>query len=324
LRKKVVFAICAVAVAAVITVTVIFAGGNNISHTVFTGMGTVIDVKLYGSDNGNTEALSVIFTKIEGTSSARLEDSELTKLNLSGFTENAMLIEQAKICGSVYEKSNGAFDATVGKISSLWNIGFPEERVPSEEEILNALAFVGFDKTTVTDNSFKIGEGQRVDFGAITKGYACDKAKEYLDTTDIERAVISVGGSLLFYGTKKGGWTVAVKNPFDESTYACTFKLKEGFVSTSGSYERFFVNNGVAYHHIINPSTGYPAESTVKSVTVVAESGALSDALSTACFVLGYENSKALLEAFNASAIFILEDKTVKICGDISPENVSI
>ena len=146
------------------------------------------------------------------------------------------------------------------------------------------------------------------------KGIACDEAKRILDDTHLSGAVISVGGSLLLWGSRPGGgdWKVGVRDPRGEtSDQLGVFTLAEGFVSTSGDYERTLTADGKTYHHILDPKTGYPADAGLISVTVTAPSGLLSDALSTACFILGYEKSLPLLDAFGAEAIFVTKEKQV-------------
>lgn len=280
-----------------------------------TGMGTVISLSLYGGTTGDAQNLLALFEEIEQASSLTIAASAANKLNETGQTENAHLLSQAQTAAAVYAASAGAMDLTVGSLTALWHIGFPDARVPSQEEIAEALTRVNGADVTVTETSLTLKNGQKADFGAITKGYACDQARELLEQSGVSAAVVAVGGSLLFYGSPGRDWVAAIRHPEQENAYAGTFTLKEGCVSTSGAYERFLEAEGKTYHHILDPSTGYPAESDLLSVTVVSSSGALSDALSTACFVLGAEKGAALLNAFGAQGVFILKDHTVKVFG---------
>ena len=152
---------------------------------------------------------------------------------------------------------------------------------------------------------------------------ACDMLKTYLDSSNMQGAVISVGGSILAWGNyNKAGdkWQIAVAHPRNEGEYLGVLSLDEGFVSTSGDYERFFEKDGKRYHHILDATTGYPAETDTISVTVVCDNGLISDALSTACFILGEENSRELLGEYNASAVFVDKDMNISIVGDIDFE----
>ncbi len=282
-----------------------------------TAMGTVVTVKLYNGTQADAIALFDIFEAIEASSSVNRSSSDAMILNTVGETNNSYIYEQAAICTDIAKASDGAFDFTVGKLTKLWNIGFDNARVPDKKEISDALMSVGYDRVTLDGNTVRVASGQEIDFGAIGKGYACDKAKEFLENSKIKKAVISVGGSLLFHGKKSGGWTVAVRDPFSENGIFGTFVFDGGFVSTSGSYERYFEAEGKKYHHILDPATGYPAESDLVSVTVIADGGALSDALSTACFVLGFEKGEALLIRYGASGIFIHKNGEVSTCGTV-------
>lgn len=177
------------------------------------------------------------------------------------------------------------------------------------------------DKKTNTDeavSSIYIEDQCTLDLGAVGKGIACDVAQNYLkQQKEVSGAVIAVGGSILLYGSKADGtnWNVAVQNPRGQDGEAMGVLSLSGTtnVSTSGDYEKYFMQNGKRYHHILNPSTGYPAESGLISVTVVSDNGLLSDGLSTACFVLGKEKGQKLLETYGAEGIFIDQNKKVTV-----------
>lgn len=177
------------------------------------------------------------------------------------------------------------------------------------------------DKNTNTDegvSSIYIEDQCTLDLGAVGKGIACDVAQNYLkQQTEVSGAVIAVGGSILLYGSKEDGsdWNVAVQNPRGQDGEAMGVLSLSGTtnVSTSGDYEKYFMQDGKRYHHILDPSTGYPADSGLISVTVVSDSGLLSDGLSTACFVLGKEKGQKLLETYGAEGVFIDQNKKVTV-----------
>ena len=177
------------------------------------------------------------------------------------------------------------------------------------------------DKKTNTDESISsiyIEDQCTLDLGAVGKGIACDVAQNYLkQQKEVSGAVIAVGGSILLYGSKVDGtnWNVAVQNPRGKDGEAMGVLSLSGTtnVSTSGDYEKYFMQNGKRYHHILDPSTGYPAESSLISVTVVSDNGLLSDGLSTACFVLGKEKGERLLETYGAEGVFIDQNKKVTV-----------
>lgn len=151
--------------------------------------------------------------------------------------------------------------------------------------------------TNESVSSIYIGDKCTLDLGAVGKGIACGVVQDYLKKQkEVSGAVIAVGGSILLYGSKADGsdWNVAVQNPRGQDGEAMGVLSLSGTtnVSTSGDYEKYFMQDGKRYHHILDPSTGYPADSGLISVTIVSDSGLLSDGLSTACFVLGKEKAK--------------------------------
>lgn len=172
--------------------------------------------------------------------------------------------------------------------------------------------------TNESVSSIYIGDKCTLDLGAVGKGIACDVVQDYLKKQkEVSGAVIAVGGSILLYGSKADGsdWNVAVQNPRGQDGEAMGVLSLSGTtnVSTSGDYEKYFMQDEKRYHHILDPSTGYPADSGLISVTIVSDSGLLSDGLSTACFVLGKEKGEKLLETYGAEGVFIDQNKKVTV-----------
>ncbi len=311
-------------------------------------MSTVLSEKIYGTKDV-TQDIKEELDKLEKEQLSWREDSSVvsqinadaqkgtkTKLdsNMTSWVETSL--ELAK-------RSNGAFDPTIGRLTRLWNIEGDNPKVPSKQEIKNTLKDTGYTKihlekvesqntaTTkknvdkdIKDNtdeavsSIYIEDQCTLDLGAVGKGIACDVAQNYLkQQKEVSGAVIAVGGSILLYGSKADGtnWNVAVQNPRGQDGEAMGVLSLSGTtnVSTSGDYEKYFMQNGKRYHHILDPSTGYPAESGLISVTVVSDNGLLSDGLSTACFVLGKEKGQKLLETYGAEGIFIDQNKKVTV-----------
>lgn len=172
--------------------------------------------------------------------------------------------------------------------------------------------------TNESVSSIYIGDKCTLDLGAVGKGIACDVVQDYLKKQkEVSGALIAVGGSILLYGSKADGsdWNVAVQNPRGQDGEVMGVLSLSGTtnVSTSGDYEKYFMQDGKRYHHILDPSTGYPADSGLISVTIVSDSGLLSDGLSTACFVLGKEKGEKLLETYGAEGVFIDQNKKVTV-----------
>ena len=295
------------------------------------GMGTVVVESFYCSDTDVSKAAITKSTKIineldKNRLSWREDGSDVAKLNAKGSgSVDPITYDCIKNCLDVSSKCDGIFDITVGKLSGLWNIGTEDARVPSDEEIDAALPTINYSRVALSNNQkVEIGTDQKLDLGAVGKGLACDVIKEYLVDTKVVGGTVSVGGSILVYGynptSKDKSWNVGVRDPFgNDSDYMAVINCGPCFISTSGDYEKVLVENGKKYHHILNPKTGYPAESNVTGITVICDSGALSDALSTACFILGYgEDSLKLLDEYNANAIFVTKDKKVYITDGIA------
>lgn len=287
-------------------------------------MGSVVTIKLYGDDTfKKLDSVKNGIDNLDRIISRNYEDSAVSALNKNGTVDNAVCAEIIGKCRRVSELSGGAFDLTIGPLSSLWNFDEDTQLVPEEDGIKKALSTVDYEKVQVSSKSVTVSEGQRVDLGAVGKGAACDAAKAYLEKSGVKGAVVSVGGSIVAFGKRnKAGdkWRIAVRHPRQENAYIGVINLSEGFVSTSGDYEKYFEKDGTRYHHILDANTGYPADSGLSSVTVVCNSGLLGDALSTACFVLGEEKSKPLLDEYSAAAVFVDKDLNVSVYGDIDFE----
>lgn len=286
-------------------------------------MGTVINQTLY-SDNKElaSQIINLLKTTEEKYISWRFEDSDIGIIN-SGAKGQAP-IEISKETASYIKKalkiasdSNGAFDPTIGRLSRLWDFDNNPTDTPADEEISKNMASVGYQNILLDNTKVSIKNESSIDLGAMGKGIGCDEILSLLEESSVSGYLANIGGSsILTYGEKDDGkpWKVAVLNPRDEENYLGSISLKgTNHVSTSGDYERYFEKNGKRYHHILDPKTGYPADSGLISVTVVAKNGSDCDALSTACFVLGRKKAEKLLSKYNAEGIFVDNTKNVYI-----------
>lgn len=321
LGKKSLIAIilCAVIVFGIVAYD--FIGGRSSCKKTSVAMGTVVTVKLFGF--GAKSDLEKVETEINGLESSvlswRKEGSDVYRINEDAGSPVSVSPDTAKIiaqCTSISDDCNGVFDITVGNITKLWDFGGENQRLPSDDEIKTALGSVGYKNVSVSGNAVRINKGQSLDLGAVGKGFACDKIKDLLKKGRTKSAVVSVGGSLLIYGNRN--FTVGIVNPDNDKQSMGTLKLKNTCVSTSGNYEKYFEQDGKRYHHILNATTGYPATSEFKSVTVVCESGLLSDALSTVCYIAGYRKSVEILKKYDAEAVFIFNNNAVKATDGLS------
>ncbi len=275
----------------------------------FFAMNTYVSGEVEGgeSDNLPQDIEDIIGNLDLKILSRKAEGSFVYDLNKNrSASPDAKMTEYFETLREVCKKSDGAFDFTLGGVSDLWNFsGTPS--IPDSAMLADVLSHSGYEKVTLSDGRITLTDKSAVvDFGASGKGIALDSVRDYLETQNAKRAVVSVGGSVLLYG--KDDFTVGIKNPFGGNDFAATLTVNECCVSTSGTYEQYFEENGKRYHHILDPKTGYPAESGVVSATVISESGLLSDALSTACFVLGMEKGFDLADEFGATVIFVTDD----------------
>lgn len=217
----------------------------------------------------------------------------------------------------VAEKSGGAFDITIAPVSRLWDFDNERREVPDAETLTAMLQNVGYQNLRLDEENSAASLkycGNAVDLTAIGRGAACDAAVETYAENGVSGAVISVGSSVGIYGSKpsRTPWNIAVRDPQSEAALG-TLSIDGGFLSTCSRSEKTFTADGETYHHLLDPRTGYPAESGLLSVTVLSGGGALSDALAYASFVLGAENAFPLLKAYGAEAVFVHEDGTVTV-----------
>lgn len=300
-----------------------YAGGQKEPvQSMDTAMGTMISQTVYTEQDAVTDGILQEITDLEEQLlSWRMDTSELYRINErageeSGIPLSAEMADMIERCLTVSAASEGAFDITIGEVVRLWDIdswaGLEETSgfgLPTAAELREELSHAGYEKFRLKDSVLFLPEGMQLDMGAVGKGIALDKVREYMEQQDdIAGAVISVGGSVLTYGSKPDGseWKVGIVNPRETSANLGYLSLSgQWCVSTSGDYERYVEVDGVRYHHIIDPATGYPADSGFSSVTILTKDGLLSDALSTACFILGQEKGSSLVEQFGAEALFV-------------------
>lgn len=272
--------------------------------------------------------------ELEAALSRTIEDSEVSRLNAAGTLETGEdesdLISILKEAGRFCQETKGAFDITVAPVVAAWGFaGGEENRVPSEAELQTLLERVDGSAVKVEDRTVTLGPGQAVDLGGIAKGYAADQLCKVFNANEIPRALAELGGNVLAWGDRPDGtpWRVGIQDPAhpdDKSALVGVLEIVDSFAVTSGSYQRYFEENGKRYHHIIDPSTGYPADSGLTSVTVVAgtgASGAMCDAYSTALFIMGEEKAldfwRSQLNGALFSLVLVTEDGRVVVADKI-------
>ncbi|MBE6758298.1 MAG: FAD:protein FMN transferase [Ruminococcaceae bacterium] len=279
-------------------------------------MDTVVSITLY--DVQDAALLDTCFSKIseyEALFSRTDPASEISALNAADGAPVPLsapvrdLLTRGKAWG---ERTDGAFDVTIAPVSGLWD--FSAAALPDSTALREATALVDYTALTVTDQGACLPRGRAVDLGGIAKGYTADRLGAHLREAGVNSALIDLGGNILAVGDKGGRpFTVGIRDPFDDTALAATVKVRDRSVVTSGVYERSFQKDGVTYHHILDPQTGYPVQNGLVSVTILSASSADGDALSTACFVLGLEKGLALVESLaDTEALFITADGTLR------------
>lgn len=291
-------------------------------------LGTVLNVAIH--DGGYREELiEGMFDRVAeiearmSTSTADYDTTELLAVNrAAGETPTSVSADTYEVLQEALYFSrltDGAFDVTIWPLVALWGIGTDGAALPDQAEIDTARALVDYSALELLpDRRVHLPTpGMGVDVGAIAKGYAADEAARILTEAGVEHALLDFGGNILLIGNKPDGsaWRIGVQRPDGErSSFIGVLTLSDRSVVTSGPYERFFEQDGVRYHHILDSATGYPAENGLSQVTIIAGRSIVADALSTACYVLGLEEGRALIESQpGVEAIFVTEDRLVHL-----------
>ncbi|WP_394903303.1 FAD:protein FMN transferase [Clostridium butyricum] len=288
-------------------------------------MGTIISQKVYG-ENAKIAAIEVEaeIKRLEGLMSFFLESSEVSKLNKAAgqyevelSSEVLFVLNKAKYYS---ELCQGSFDITIAPIVRLWGIFTSKEKIPSQEEITEALKLTGHNYLSINNDlkTSKLEKSEQcVDLGAIAKGYAADRAIEIYKHHGVESAFANLGGNVMVLGNKPNGdpWRVGIQNPLLQRGQCIgAVNAANKTVVTSGDYVRYFEKDNKKYHHILDPRTGYPAESSLMSATIVSKMSIDADALSTAIFILGLEAGIKLIDSQeDMEAIFITKAKEIYV-----------
>ena len=283
---------------------------------------TVVSISLYDTaDEAVMDDCFELMDHYENLLSRTVEGSDIWKINHSGGKtvevdpETAALIRD----GLHYsEISDGAYDITIAPVVDLWDFHSEDNpKVPAAEDIAQAVTHVDYTKLKVDGNKVTLGDPKSgVDLGSIAKGFISDKLRDCIVKDGCSSAMINLGGNVMTVGTKPDGsdWRIGIRRPFGTSAYDVidVVSVSSMSVITSGTYERYFYQDGKLYHHILDPNTGYSVDNGLSSVSILSADGTDGDALSTTCFVLGPDKGMQLIETLDGiEAAFIDEDDKI-------------
>ncbi|MBR6222569.1 MAG: FAD:protein FMN transferase [Lachnospiraceae bacterium] len=290
-------------------------------------MGTTTSVTVYGKNERDIAEIEDLIDKLDREKlSWRQEGSLTAKLNNGEKVDDEVYLNWIRKSVDISKSTDGAYDITLRPLIELWGIETASPKVPEDEELKSVLENIGYE-ALLLDSEFFCVTDRKLDLGACGKGIALNCIRDYLNDHSVKASCVAVGGSVLTYGDRPDNkaWTVGINDPKEPNKRLYgTLKLKGTHcISTSGNYEKYFEKDGKRYHHIFDPTTGYPAESGLSSVTVICDDGLVSDALSTACFVLGYEKSIPILKEYDAHGVFITDDYEMKTTPDFPYEIVN-
>lgn len=302
--------------ASLLLLTLSGCGGKSEPYsTDFFAMDTFMSVKVLGSDGESlAQQCESEINALESVLSRTREDTDIAKLNAADGAPVTLSDEGAKLLSTALDLSaatNGAYDPTVAPLTDLWGIGTDHQKVPSQSEIDAALQNVGIAHVHENGDAVTLAPGSKIDLGGIAKGYAADLCADILKDADADGLLV-LGGNIYAVGTNEGkDWNIGIADPDDSADTIAAVAVHDLSVVTSGDYERYFEQDGVRYHHIFDPKTGYPAASGLRSVTVIDENSTRADALTTALFVMGADEGRAYCEENGIAAVFVTADKQV-------------
>ena len=281
-------------------------------------MDTVVTITLYDwTDETTIDTAFQEISRLEALLSVDQEGSDLDKLAKAAgkaWVDIAPETEEVlRLAKEYFTLSHGHFDVTAGPLIDLWNIHDGEGHYPTQEELAKVLPLINSDDLLVEDGKAYLSrQGMIADLGAIAKGYIADQVKSVLEEQGVEHAVLDLGRNILLIGgkTEDTGFTVGIQDPNQaEGTLAGLIQATGKSIVTSGIDERYFTYEGKRYHHVLDPFTGFPADTGLASATILSDSSAQGDALSTTCLLLGATDGMALVESLDGvEALFITTD----------------
>ena len=281
---------------------------------------TVIQVTIYDAEKKLClDECMELAGKYENMLSPTIEGSDIWNINHSNGEPVTVSKETAELLETALfycEMSGGRIDLTMETVSNLWDFHADNEtsnQIPDKAVLEKALSHVDYHNLLIENDTVTLLDpDSAISLGFIAKGYIADKIKEYLLSQNVESAIINLGGNLLAVGTRPDGtpFQFGIQMPFDEQgSSITTLSVSDKSTVSSGVYERYFYQDDILYHHILDTASGYPVQNHLLGVTILSDSSTMGDALSTTCFVLGPGDGMELIESLeDVEAIFITDD----------------
>jgi thiamine biosynthesis lipoprotein len=247
-------------------------------------------------------------------------DSEVFLINQNAGIEpvrvSQELIDVTLVAQEISRLSEGMFDLSIGPLVDLWGISTLNPQVPTESQIEALLPQINWKNIIIDENKstiFLSEAGMALDYGGIAKGYAADQVSDFLRSQGIKQALLDFGGNVYGLGIKTDGskWRIGLQDPeANRNEYIGIYDIADQSIVTSGTYERNFTEDGMFYHHILNPFTGYPSDEPILAVTIIGPSSLWCDGLSTACFLMGTSNAIELIESLDNYEIIVVNNQS--------------
>ena len=262
------------------------------------------------------EAFALI-DSLEQALSVNIDISDISRINVAGkdgFIPEKMVLDVLHEALEIANLSDGRFDPSIGALVKLWGIGTDDAAVPDAGDLQDALATIDYKKIRITPEGkvFLEKPGMRLDLGGIAKGYAADRIKSLLKEEGILSAIINLGGNVLVLGNKKTGepWNIGIQDPRElRGEFLGILSVGEKAIVTSGVYERFFMEDGIRYHHIIDTGTGYPVTNGIISTSIIHSESLIADGLSTALFAMGAEEGMKLANNLPDTGVIMIDEE---------------
>jgi thiamine biosynthesis lipoprotein len=293
------------------------------SRTVL-AMDTVMNITSYGGSEELLDSVEGRIEELDSLLSTTDENSEIYEINQNGKASvSADTSELISLALDFCRKTKGALDITVYPVVREWGFTTGEFKIPDDKVLKELLSHVDYTQVSLDEETGEVslGEGQMIDLGSVAKGYTGDEVIKLMKESGIKSALLDLGGNIQVIGSKPDGtdWHVAVQNP-NGGDYLGIVSVSDKAVITSGGYERFFTGeDGKTYWHIIDPSTGRPAEKGLISVTVIGDKGVYCDALSTSLFIMGRDGAEEFWRKYhNFEMIMVDTDNEVTVTEGIA------